>query len=305
MKVVLFCGGLGTRLRDYSDSIPKPLVPLGYRPIIWHVMKYYSHYGHTDFILCLGHKGDEIKKYFLSYNECISNDFVLSQGAKHIELLHKDIENWRITFVDTGLSSTIGQRLRAVQPFLKDEPIFLANYSDGLTDFPLPDVIKEFEARNALGMFLSVRPHYSGHFVRCAPDGRVLSIEDVVKANACINGGYFVFSKEIFRYIQSGEELVERPFERLIEKGRLFTRHYEGFWRGMDTFKDLQALENLLSSGSAPWQVWLREATPSALPPASESAPADRASRPLPRIVAIGQRLLLSVITTLRVGLGL
>jgi glucose-1-phosphate cytidylyltransferase len=272
MKVVLFCGGLGTRLRDYSESIAKPLVPLGYRPIVWHVMKYYAHYGHTDFILCLGYKGDEIKKYFLTYNECVSNDFVLSEGAKHIELLQKDIENWRITFVDTGLSSTIGQRLKAVQPFLKDEPVFLANYSDGFTDFPLPDLIEEFKARNALGMFLSVRPHYSGHFVRCAPDGRVLSIEDVVKANAWINGGYFVLSNEVFSYIQPGEELVEKPFERLIEKGRLFTRHYEGFWRGVDTFKDLQALEKLLSYGSAPWQVWLREATPSALLAASVSA---------------------------------
>jgi glucose-1-phosphate cytidylyltransferase len=303
MKVVLFCGGLGTRLRDYSENIPKPLVPLGYRPIIWHVMKYYAHYGNADFILCLGHKGDEIKNYFLTYNECVSNDFVLSGGAKHIELLHKDIDNWRITFVDTGLSSNIGQRLKAVQPYLKDEPLFLANYSDGLTDFPLPALIEEFEAGKAIGMFLSVRPHYSGHFVRCAPDGRVLSIEDVVKANAWINGGYFVFSNEIFNYIQPGEELVEKPFERLIEKGRLFTRPYEGFWRGMDTFKDLQALENLLSSGIAPWQVWLRDATPSALLAASETAPADQASHVRPRIAAIGQHFT-SVIAALRAVAG-
>ena len=259
MKVVLFCGGLGTRLRDYSENIPKPLVPLGYRPIIWHVMKYYAHYGHNDFILCLGYKGDEIKKYFLDYNECLSNDFILSNGAKQIELLHKDIDSWRITFVDTGLTSNIGQRLQAVERFVKNEPMFLANYSDGLTDFPLPRLLEEFEMRRAIGMFLSVRPHYSNHFVRRASDGRVLSVDDVIKADLWINGGYFVFSNEIFKYLGPGEELVEKPFERLVNEGKLFARDYEGFWRGVDTFKDLQALETQLRSGSAPWQVWLRD----------------------------------------------
>jgi glucose-1-phosphate cytidylyltransferase len=242
-------------------------------------MKYYAHFGHTDFILCLGAKADQIKNYFLSYNECVSNDFVLTQGTKQIELLNKDIENWRITFVDTGLSSNVGQRLGAVQRFLKDDPVFLANYSDGVTDFPLPGLIKEFEVKGAVGMFLAVRPHYSGHFVRRAPNGRVLSIDDVVKANTWINGGYFVFSKEIFSYIQPGENLLEEPFARLIEKKELFARQYEGFWRGMDTFKDQQALESLLSSGSAPWQVW-KSGTPSPSPAGSESIPTDRASGP-------------------------
>ena len=108
MKVVLFCGGLGMRMRDYSEVLPKPMVPIGYRPILWHVMKYYAHYGHTDFILCLGYRGDLIKKYFLEYNECLSNDFVLSPGGKGVELLHSDIHDWRITFVDAGLTSNIG-----------------------------------------------------------------------------------------------------------------------------------------------------------------------------------------------------
>jgi glucose-1-phosphate cytidylyltransferase len=186
-----------------------------------------------------------------------------------------------------------------VQPFLKDEPVFLANYSDGFTDFPLPDLIEEFKARNALGMFLSVRPHYSGHLVRCAPDGRVLTIEDV-KANAWINGGYFVFSNEVFSHIQPGEELVEQPFQRLIEKGRLFAHRYVGFWRGMDTFKDLQALESLLSSGSAPWQVWLREPTPIVLPTASESASASGSRLRM----TIGRHILPTVTAMLRASLG-
>ncbi len=133
MKVVLFCGGQGMRIRDAED-MPKPMVHIGYRPILWHVMKYYAHFGHKDFILCLGHRADAIKNYFLNYNECASNDFILSGGPKNLELLHSDIHDWRITFADTGVNSNIGQRLKAVEKYLDGEEEFLANYSDGLTD---------------------------------------------------------------------------------------------------------------------------------------------------------------------------
>ena len=138
MKVVLFCGGLGLRLRDYADHIPKPMVPIGYRPILWHVMKYFAHFGHKEFILCLGYRGDLIKQYFLNYNECLSNDFVLSKGGKNLDLANSDIHDWRITFADTGLHSNIGQRLLAVQKYLASEEVFIANYSDGLTLLQLP-----------------------------------------------------------------------------------------------------------------------------------------------------------------------
>ncbi|MBV9522526.1 MAG: glucose-1-phosphate cytidylyltransferase [Alphaproteobacteria bacterium] len=259
MKVVLFCGGLGTRLRDYSEKVPKPLVPLGYRPILWHVMKYYAHFGHTDFILCLGYKGDAIKEYFLNYDECLSNDFVLSHGARQVDLLRRDIEDWRITFVDTGISANIGERLKAVEPFLAKDEVFLANYSDGLTDFPLPTLIENFKRRGSIGTFLAVRPHYSFHFVSRAPDGTVLGVDNVISANAWINGGYFVFRREIFDYIRPGEELVEQPFQRLIEERQLHAHDYDGFWRCVDTFKDLQALENLYAQGKAPWELWHTE----------------------------------------------
>lgn len=262
MKVILFCGGMGTRLRDFSAEIPKPLAPIGYRPILWHVMKYYAHFGHTDFVLCLGYKGDAIKRYFLEYEECLSNDFILSRGARQVELINRDIEDWRITFADTGLTANIGQRLRAVEHYVGDDTVFLANYSDGLTDFPLPELIDEFHRRDAVGMFLSVRPNYSAHFVRCDGDGRVTAVDDVVQANAWINGGYFIFSKKIFEYIRPGEELVEEPFHRLIEDGKLFASYYRGFWRCMDTFKDLQALEDLMSGGKAPWAIWERKPHP-------------------------------------------
>src|SRR6059058_3121883 len=132
MKVVLFCGGFGTRLREYSDTIPKSMVSIGPRPIIWHLMKYYAHFGHTEFILCLGYRGDLIKQYFLDYNECLSNDFELSDSGKHI------------TLADTGLHSNIGQRLKAVQRYVGDASIFLANYSDGLSDLPLTEYLEHF-----------------------------------------------------------------------------------------------------------------------------------------------------------------
>ena len=140
MKVVLFCGGLGTRLRDYSD-LPKPLVDIGDRPILLHIMKYYAHYGHKDFILCLGYKADLIKQYFLNYNEELSKDFPVIEGNRKLGLSNSDMQDWKITFVDTGLNSNIGQRLKAVEKYLKDEEVFLANYSDGLTDLFLPDLI--------------------------------------------------------------------------------------------------------------------------------------------------------------------
>src|SRR5690242_13738624 len=144
MKVVLFCGGLGMRLREYSETIPKPMVNIGYRPILWHVMKYYAHYGHKEFILCLGYKADMIKNYFLNYNECLSNDFTLSEGGKTLQLLNSDIQDWKITFVDTGVSTNIGQRLKMVEQHLEGEDVFLANYTDGLTDLPLPQLIDSF-----------------------------------------------------------------------------------------------------------------------------------------------------------------
>src|SRR3954465_5322151 len=148
MKVVLFCGGLGMRLREYSENVPKPMVPLGYRPLVGQVMKYYARFGHTDFILCLGYRGDLIKQYFLNYEECTSNDFVLSQGGRRRELLNSDILDWRITFVETGLNSNIGERLKAVEHHLAGEELFLANYSDTLTDMPLPEQIADLSRRD-------------------------------------------------------------------------------------------------------------------------------------------------------------
>jgi glucose-1-phosphate cytidylyltransferase len=256
MKVVLFCGGLGTRMRDYSETIPKPMVPIGYRPIIWHVMKYYAHYGHKDFILCLGYKADVIKNYFRNYDECVSNDFVLSGGGKKLELLNSDIDDWRITFVDTGLNSNIGMRLKAVEKHLQTEEVFLANYTDGLSDVDLDDIVEKFLNSKSLASFVSVKPKASFHMVTVDEEGIVKSIEHIAKCGARINGGFFVLRREIFQYMREGEELVEEPFRRLIGAGRLSSYAHDGFWACMDTFKEMQQLDDLYGRGNAPWMVW-------------------------------------------------
>ena len=256
MKVVLFCGGLGMRLREHPENVPKPMVLIGYRPIIWHLMKYYAHFGHKDFILCLGYRGDAIKHYFLNYEECVSNDFVLSDGGKKRELLNSDISDWRITFVDTGQDTNIGQRLRSVKKHLAGEREFLANYSDGLTDLPLPDQLEHFHARDRIASFLSVQPNLSYHFVESGENGDVTSIQDVSQSGLRVNGGFFVFKAEIFDYLGPGEDLVAEPFRRLLAEQQLLAYTYDGFWLAVDTAKDKQRIDALYAAGRPPWKLW-------------------------------------------------
>jgi len=256
MKVVLFCGGMGMRLKEHSDSVPKPMVEIGYRPILWHVMKYYAHFGHQDFILCLGHRADVIKKYFVNYDECISNNFVLANGGNDLKLLNSDISDWKITFIDTGLNSNIGQRLQAVEKYLDNDEIFLANYADGLADLYLPDYISKFQACDKIASFISVKPTQSFHVVTVNNNIEVASICSIGDSEIWINGGYFIFRKEIFKYIKEGEELVKEPFKRLIDNKQLMTHKHNGFWVAMDTFKDKQFLDELVSKDKAPWEVW-------------------------------------------------
>ena len=255
MKVVLFCGGLGLRIRD-GENMPKPMITIGYRPVLWHVMRYYAHFGHKDFIICLGYRGDVIKNYFLNYSECVSNDFTLSDGGKKLELLASDIHDWKITFVDTGLTANIGQRLKAVQRYVQDEPVFLANYSDGLSSLPLPAQLEHFHRQDAVASFVSVKPQISYHVVSADPSGRVTAIDEIGQTRIRINGGFFILKREIFDYIRDGEELVCEPFNRLLHERRLTTYEYDEFWKAMDTFKDRQQLEEIYARGKAPWEVW-------------------------------------------------
>jgi glucose-1-phosphate cytidylyltransferase len=264
MKVVLFCGGYGMRLREYSENVPKPLVPIGERPILWHLMKYYAHYGHKEFILCLGFKGAALKDYFLNYNECMSNDFVLSEGGRRIELIDSDIHDWQVTFVDTGTASCIGERLKAVEPHLKGEELFLANYSDGLSDVSLPELIEFHRLHQGTATFLAVPPIDTFHAVDFDGEGVVSSIDWISRTNAWINAGFFVFRKEIFDYINPGEDLVGKPFQRLIERQQLRAYKYGGFFCCMDTFKQKQQLDDMHTAGDMPWAVWRKSGNGSA-----------------------------------------
>jgi glucose-1-phosphate cytidylyltransferase len=263
LKVVIFCGGLGVRMGEATQTIPKPMIQVGSRPILWHIMRWYASYGHTDFILCLGYRAEVIKEYFLSYNEALANDFVLSNGGRDIELLRRDMEDWRMTFVDTGINTVVGERLKAVEPYIAGEQMFLATYGDGLTDAPLDDMIRTLEQSEKTGLTICVRPPVEYHVMRTDGDLLVTSVERLAQSDVWINGGFFVFRSGIFDAIGHHEDLVDEPFARLIERRELLAYRYEGFWEPMDTIKDKQRLDSLWEGGNAPWR--------------RDGAPADRA----------------------------
>src|SRR5262245_42226269 len=261
MKVVLFCGGLGTRIRDYSESVPKPMIPLAHQPLLRHVMQYYSDYGHDEFVLCLGYKANVIKDFFLNSRPQTFADCVISGGGRDVELLNDDHKDWRVTLIDTGIWRNIGERLWAARNLVKGDDMFLANYSDGLTDLDLDDMVRQFRASGKLACFLAVRPPLTYHLADIAEDGRVREFRSSQTSDIWINGGYFVFRPEIFDYMQEGEELVLEPFKRLIEADKLMAYKYEGFWRSMDTLRDWQVLEDMVEKGNMPWNRQMRERT--------------------------------------------
>ncbi|MEU2201891.1 sugar phosphate nucleotidyltransferase [Isoptericola sp. NPDC019482] len=256
MKVVLFCGGLGMRMRSENSQLPKPMMPIGSRPVLWHIMKYYAHFGHNEFILCLGYGAGAVKDYFLDYRETHSNDFVLSEGCRKVEMLSTDISDWRITFVDTGMSTAIGERLRRVRQYLGGDEMFLANYGDVLTDAPLDAIVEDFARTEAVGTLLAVDPKDSFHVVKIDPDGNLQGIEPVAEMEMRINGGYFVLRQGIFDYLDEGDDLVMDGCVRAAKDGRFRAQRYDGFWAPMDTLKERHQLEELQRTGQSPWAVW-------------------------------------------------
>lgn len=272
MKVVLFCGGYGMRIRDYSESTPKPMVPVGYRPILWHVMKYYAHYGHKDFILCLGWKANVIKEYFLKYDECVSNDFVLSSGGKNVSLLGSDIHDWNITFVNTGHGALIGERLKAVERHLDGEETFLANYTDGLSDVHLPSMIDFHQNHRGMATFLSVRPPQTFHTISISDEGRVTQICDARSTDVWVNGGFFVLNRGIFDYLGKGRDLMGPAMAELIDERRAYSYRHQGFWSCMDTYKEKQTLDEMYDRGNPPWEVWKHAEAHSGTPSSAETA---------------------------------
>jgi glucose-1-phosphate cytidylyltransferase len=254
MKVVLFCGGLGTRIRDYSENVPKPMVPVGQYPILVHIMQYYSHYGHRDFVLCLGYKANVIRDYFLESRHFQYSDCVISNFGRNVQSIGDGPPDWNVSLVDTGVWRNIGGRLLAVKELVKDEEIFLANYSDGLTDAPLPEMIDAFKKSGKVGMFVAVRPPFNFHLAEFDQHGDVSRFRSSQETDIWINGGYFIFRNNIFDYLQEGEELVLEAFDRLINENKLMAYRHKGFWRAMDTLKDRQVLEELVERGEMPWR---------------------------------------------------
>jgi glucose-1-phosphate cytidylyltransferase len=256
MKVILFCGGFGTRLREHSETVPKPMVNIGARPIMWHLMKYYDFYGHNDYILCLGYGSNIIKQFFLTYNECMYNDFTMTSGGKALYIHGRDIQDWTITFAETGLHTNIGQRLKAVKKYIGQDEYFLANYSDGLSNFPLSEYVQRFKESDAVASFVSTRPSQSFHAIHTNQEGIVSTIEPVSISDFWINSGFFIMRNKIFDYLQNGEDLVDGVFPKLIKERRLIAYKYEGFWASMDTYKDKKAFDQRCEQNNTPWVIW-------------------------------------------------
>ncbi|MFV0463769.1 MAG: sugar phosphate nucleotidyltransferase [Nostocoides sp.] len=254
MKVVLFCGGYGMRMRDGESGMVKPMVPVGDRPLMWHVMRYYAHFGHRDFILALGFGAEHIARFFLDYQETHSNDFVLAGG--HVTPLAQDIADWTITFVHTGLETPIGERLRRVREHLDGEEMFLANYADVLTDAPLDAMIDQFRASTAVASLMAVPPQSAFHVVDVGQDDRVRSIRGVATLDLLENGGYFIFRREIFDHLRPDVDLVGDTLTTLADQGRVVAFRHDGFWVPADTAKERAVLERLSRAERAPWEVW-------------------------------------------------
>ncbi|HCT75978.1 MAG TPA: glucose-1-phosphate cytidylyltransferase [Micromonosporaceae bacterium] len=255
MKVVLFCGGFGLRMRDGQGSAPKPMSMIGDRPLLWHVMRYYAHFGHTDFILCLGYGAAAVKDYFLKYDETLSNDFTLASGGRELQLHSTDITDWKITFIDTGLRASIGERLARVRPHVAGEEIFLANYADTLTNAPLPELVQRFQESAATVSMLAVPPPSTHHVVDIAGDGIVTGVREL-RDGQWENGGYFVMRQGIFDELREGEDMVPHAFSRLVGRKELLAQRFDGFWRAADTFKDRAELEEMYLRGECPWMLW-------------------------------------------------
>jgi glucose-1-phosphate cytidylyltransferase len=254
VKVVLFCGGYGMRMRDGSSDLPKPMHPVGPRPLIWHVMRYYAHFGHRDFVLCLGYGAHHIKDFFLNYDETASNDFVLRGGD--VELLGSDIQDWTITFVHTGLDSPIGERLRRVRTYVEDEEMFLANYADVLTDAPLDLVIERFRASTAVGGLLAVPPQSAFHCVNIGEGDDIASITMLQEMPLWENGGYLMFRPEVFDHIEEDCDLIGDVCAPLAKQGQMMAYRHRGFWQPADTVKERTALEAAYQGGTRPWMLW-------------------------------------------------
>ncbi len=257
MKVVVLCGGLGTRLREETEFRPKPMVEIGGRPILWHIMKTYAHYGIRDFILCLGYRGNMIKDYFLNY-EAMNNDFRISLGRQsHIEFMgaHQE-QDFTVTLADTGLDTMTGGRVRRVRQYVTGET-FMVTYGDGLADVDVRSLVAFHHTHGRLATVTTVCPNSRFGILDVDDNGRVSRFAEKPRLEGWASAGFFVFNRRIFDYLDGDDCILERePLEKLAAQGQLMAYRHDSFFFAMDTYREYKALNELWASGKAPWRVW-------------------------------------------------
>ncbi len=256
MKVVILAGGMGTRISEETNVRPKPMIEIGGKPILWHIMKIYSYFGYNDFVICLGYKGYMIKEYFSNYFLHMS-DVTFDMEQNRMEVHQKYVEPWRVTLVDTGIESNTGGRVKTIAPYIGDEP-FMLTYGDGVADINIGALVNYHRAHGKLATVTSTQP--SGRFgaLICDAANRVTSFQEKPAGDGSwINGGFFVFEPEIFDRIPGNDTVLERePLEGLARDGQLVAYRHSGFWQPMDTLRDKLHLEELWARGKAPWKMW-------------------------------------------------
>ena len=260
MKIVILCGGQGTRLKEKTDSIPKPLVEIGGRPILWHIMKIYAAYGFNDFILCLGYKGQAIKEYFMDELKWRRQDFSLDCGAKEpkLEYLGPQNEKWKIAFMDTGETTQTGGRIKRVASLIDGET-FMVTYGDGLADIHIKKLVEFHKSHGKTGTVTAANPPSQFGLLNIDPAGVVTRFQEKPQADQWINGGFFVFQKKFLEYLSEDDVLEKAPLEKISREGNLLAFCHKTFWKCMDTYKDTVVLNELWSSGKAPWKIWNEE----------------------------------------------
>ncbi len=258
MKVAILCGGKGTRLQEKTESVPKPLIEIGGRPILWHIMKIYSHWGFNDFVLLLGYKGEKIKEYFVDGDRWRRHNFRLEMAPgeqPRLEYLHQDDEAWRVTFVDTGLETNTGGRIKKAEPYI-DGDTFMVTYGDGVADIDLRELVSTHRRHGRFATVTAVTPLSQFGIMRVGEDSTVREFTEKPRMRDWVNGGFFVFQREVFRFLGDNAILEREPLQRLAEEGQIVAHKHGGFWACMDTYKDAVTLDNLWNSKQARWKLW-------------------------------------------------
>ncbi len=260
MKVVILCGGLGTRLREETEFIPKPMMEIGGKPILWHIMKIYAHYGYKEFILCLGYKGEMIKDYFLNY-EAMNNDFTIRLGSPskiNFNSNHAE-DGWKVTLANTGEKAMTGSRIKQVEKYITEDE-FMVTYGDGLADIDLTRLLKLHRKQKKIGTLTGVRP--LSRFGEVIEDRGIVKdfIEKPQASEGYINGGFFVFNRKFFDYLSKEHDCVleRQPLEQLTGERQLSIYPHKDFWQCMDTYRDYRYLKDMWEAGNAPWKIWKR-----------------------------------------------